>query len=154
MEMTNCASPDCCSAATSVAPSYGAQDAGDLIGFLLKNFEILTENLDGNFTLDAGNRFFHVILDHLRKIELQPRKYRQALLHCFDQFVLIAITPGIFWLEIDKNLQIIETLGIGAVFRAAQLRKYRLRFAEFEQACAYISFQVFGLVQGDRCWQA
>ena len=45
-------------------------------GLFLENFKIITENLDGDLAFDAGNGFFHVVLDDLGKVELQTGEYR------------------------------------------------------------------------------
>ena len=62
------------STARSVMPGTLASTAAISFGRLLQGLQIVAVHLDGILALDAGCRFFDVVLDVLREIEIHARK--------------------------------------------------------------------------------
>ena len=101
-----------------------AHDVHGLLGFFLKNVQVVAVDLGGKLPLDAADRFFHVVGDRLREAPDHSGQLVQLFVHGGDDFVLVLVKAGpplLLGLQIGEVLGIEEAGGIGSVVRTPGL---------------------------------
>ena len=125
-------------------------DAGHLAGLVFQDFQVRPENLDRDFALHAGQRLFHVVLDHLREIGRHPGYFVYLLRHVGDHLFLVGKAPGVARLEVGHDFHVVGSLGVGAVIGTAHLGHDVVHFGVGAQYLAHPAFHPLGRIQRGR----
>ena len=114
---------------------YLAQFGCCLLRNAFQNREITADNLHGVGTFDARDAFLDIVLDILRKIEVDAGELvGEFLLQVLDEVCLdSAASPLLEWLQRHKELGIKEPCRVAAIVRTAMLRHNRDHFGMAQQ---------------------
>jgi len=116
--------------------SDAVHDAQNLVALRLQCFQIVTVHFQSELTLDAADRFLHVVGDRLREAPAHPGNLLELVAERRDQGLLVLTkhrTPFLLWFEVDEILGVEETGRIGAVVRATHLTRCHGHFREGRQ---------------------
>ena len=118
--------------ARSVTPRTEASTDLILAAVSVDDLEVVAEQLDRVLALHAGHRLGDVVLQILREVEFDARKFRlQLRQHLVGQTFLVDLRRhSLSRLERREELGVEEAGGVGAVVRPAVLRDDRFHLRE------------------------
>ena len=128
-------------------------DFDDVVGFLLKNIEIVAADFCDDFAAKPRERLFNVVLNDLREISRDAWNDVQGIGHAADQRLFAGEAPGVAGFQVNQILEIIRTLRIRSVVRAAHLSNDVVDFGVSEDLGADQPLDVFGGLERCRGWQ-
>ena len=124
----------------------------NLIGEASQLVEVLSEQLQRILAFHAGHRFFDVVLNGLRKIEVDAGVAGEVLLNGADQFIFVFVelgTPLCGRFKVGQELGIVEGADVGAVVRASHLRDHLSNLRIAAQDSANAIGDIRRLLEGD-----
>ena len=124
----------------------------DLVGGVGQRLQVVAEQLDRVLALHAGYGFGDVVLQILREVELDARKFLLQLRQQFRRQVVLvlALRPLLGRLQRREELGVEEARGVGAVVGAAVLGHHRFHFRQFRDQLAHLVDVGVALLQRDR----
>ncbi len=130
----------------------------DFLPFFLKDLEVIAEQFDGKLSLYTGQRLIDVVFDILREVVIESGQLLELGPHLRDEaFFINNLTrlwifgrPLIARRQINGDLDVVPTLGIGAVVGTAELGINLFGFREALEHLANPSLVGLPLVGGNR----
>src|ERR1022692_4023197 len=123
-------------------------DGNDFFALLLKELQVIPENLERKPAFGASKGLADVVFDRLGEVPDRARILFYRAIHGGDQFLFVFMkyrAPLVVRLQVDEILRVAESPSVGSVVGPADLRHNLAHFRERREHIALVGREVFSL---------